>query len=152
VHEQFSIKASRLYERYKEWALDNTLKAMNGTAFGLEMKKRFEQKRKNDGLVYCGIALRASEGLHADESPSRAASTSSTAEVSVGSVPFSQKLPLYTGENEQKESYKEVATLPTLTPPTSMVEAASQGARDACRPPEEQKEPTPAQEREVFYL
>src|SRR6266702_3778237 len=152
VHEQFSIKASRLYERYKEWALDNTLKAMNGTAFGLEMKKRFEQKRKNDGLVYCGIALCASEGLHADESASRAASPSSTAEVSVGSVPFSQKLPLYTRENEQKESYKEVAALPTLTPPSSVVEAATQGARDACRPPEEQKEPTPAQEREVFYL
>jgi len=152
VQEQFSIKASRLYERYKEWALDNTLKAMNGTAFGLEMKKRFEQKRKNDGLVYCGIALCASEGLHADESASRAASPSSTAAVSVGSVPFSQKLPLYTGENEQKESYKEVATLPTLTPPSSVVEAATQGARDACRPPEEQKEPTPAQEREVFYL
>ena len=125
---------------------------MNGTAFGLEMKKRFEQKRKNDGLVYCGIALRASEGLHADESPSRAASSSSTVEVSVGSVPFSPKLPLYTGENEQKESYKEVSTLPTQPTPSCVDKAPSEADSAACRHLEEQTEPTPAQEREVVYL
>ncbi len=152
VQEQFSIKASRLYERYKEWALDNTLKVMNGTAFGLEMKKRFEQKRKNDGLVYCGLALRASEGLHADESPPEADSPPVERGSSVGSVPFSPKLPLYTGENEQKESYKEVSTLPTQPTPSCVDKAPSEANSAACRHREEQTEPTPAQEREVFYL
>ncbi len=149
---QFSVKASRLYERYKEWTLENNLKAMNGTAFGLEMKKRFEQKRKNDGLVYSGIALRASEGLHTSEEASEADLPSSTEEVSVGSVPFSPKLPLYREEKYKKESYKEVGALPTQTPPSSVDKTASEAVSEACRPPEEKKEPTPMQEREVFYL
>ncbi len=160
LHEQFSIKASRLYERYKEWALDNGLKALNGTAFGQEMKKRFEQRRRNDGLVYSGLTLRSaeeacsspSESLHTSDGPSEADSSSSTEEVSVGSVPFSQKLPLYREEKYKKESYKEMPALPTLPPPSAVAQAPSQADAEACRHSDEHKEPTLTQEREVFYL
>src|SRR5258708_11507546 len=87
LHALASVKASRLYERYKAWTTQNTLKAMNGNAFGLEMKKLFEQKRRNDGCVYFGIVLPVdsepplpsqAEGLHRPDTPSRAHSFAST--------------------------------------------------------------------------
>jgi putative DNA primase/helicase len=159
-HAQFSIKAIRLYERYKEWTLDNGLKALNGNAFGQDMKKRFEQRRRNDGLVYSGIALRSdeeacsppSESLHASENASQADSLASTEEVRVGSVPFFQKPPLYREENVQKESSKEMPALPTLPPPSSVDKAASQADAEACRHSDEHKEPTLTPEREEFVL
>ena len=57
--ERASVKASLLYERYKTWAAENTLKAMTGNAFGLEMKKRFAWEREKTGYHYYGIRLLA---------------------------------------------------------------------------------------------
>ena len=57
--EQASVKAGQLYERYKTWAGENTLKAMTGNAFGLEMKKRFAWERERTGYYYYGIRLLA---------------------------------------------------------------------------------------------
>src|SRR5258708_34257881 len=80
LHALASVKASRLYERYKAWTTQTTLKAMNGNAFGLEMKKLFEQKRRNDGRVDYGIGLpedglpsapSQTERLLAPDTPSR---------------------------------------------------------------------------------
>lgn len=53
------VKAAQLYERYKQWAEMNALsKKLTGTAFGLEMKRLFEQQRTNQGIVHKGIGLR----------------------------------------------------------------------------------------------
>jgi putative DNA primase/helicase len=52
------VKSAQLYERYKQWAETNTIsKKLTGTAFGLEMKRLFEQQRTNQGIVYKGIGL-----------------------------------------------------------------------------------------------
>lgn len=138
LHEHASVKASRLYERYKEWATENTLKAMNGNAFGLEMKKLFEQKRRTEGNVYLGIGLPEDgvptpllqdEGLHAPRASSEAVSPTNIDGFSVGSVPTSQKLPYIKGVIMQKESYKELGTLPTLSSTSTVDTAASEAVR-----------------------
>ena len=42
------VQSGRLYERYKQWAEDNNIgKKLTGTAFGLEMKRMFQQQRNN---------------------------------------------------------------------------------------------------------
>ena len=51
------VKSSVLFERYKQWAEENVVKKMNGTAFGLEMKRSFQQRRNNQGSYYIGIGL-----------------------------------------------------------------------------------------------
>lgn len=53
------VKSSVLFERYKQWAEENVVKKMNGTAFGLEMKRTFQQRRNNQGSYYIGIGLSA---------------------------------------------------------------------------------------------
>jgi putative DNA primase/helicase len=53
------VKSSALFERYKQWAEENVVKKMNGTAFGLEMKRTFQQRRNNQGSYYIGIGLSA---------------------------------------------------------------------------------------------
>jgi len=146
LHEQNSVKASRLYERYKEWALENGLKAMNGNAFGLEMKKVFEQKRKADGVCYVGIGLSENgdpamypqkEGQGMSETSPQAVLSPVSEQENVGSVPTSQKLPLYREEILQKDSYKEVGTLPTYIPPLSVDKAASEAAPKGDHPSNE---------------
>jgi len=52
------VPSARLFERYKRWAEDNNLsKKLTGTAFGLEMKRLFQQQRNNQGTFYRGIGL-----------------------------------------------------------------------------------------------
>jgi len=53
------VKSSVLFDRYKQWAEENVVKKMNGTAFGLEMKRTFQQRRNNQGSYYIGIGLSA---------------------------------------------------------------------------------------------
>ena len=55
----------RLYERYKQWADDNNLRKLSGTAFGLEMKRTYRQHRNSQGTYYLGIGL-ASLQNHGD--------------------------------------------------------------------------------------
>jgi putative DNA primase/helicase len=162
LHEHASVKASRLYERYKEWATENNLKAMNGNAFGLEMKKLFAQKRRNEGNVYLAIGLLEDgvptplfqhEGLHSPKTASEGASPPSIDVLSVGSVPISQKVPSIKGGKTQKESYQELPSLPTLSTSISVGAAASEEARGQCSPSVgEEKETTREREWEEFIL
>jgi hypothetical protein len=128
-----------LYERYKQWASDNNLKAMNGNAFGLEMKKLYVQRRRNEGNVYFGIGLPENgvpatlfqdEGLHAHETPSEAVSLPFTEESTVGSVPTFYNFPLY----------KERGTLPTQSIPPSVDASACEGTSGACSPSVQKRE------------
>jgi len=50
-------KAGELYADYKQWAADNGLMPMSGTAFGKRIGKRFNKKHTNAGAVYSGIGL-----------------------------------------------------------------------------------------------
>jgi putative DNA primase/helicase len=149
LHALASVKASRLYERYKAWTTQNTLKAMNGNAFGLEIKKLFEQKRRNDGCVYFGIGLPEDgvppvpsqvEGLHAPDTPSQADSFPSAGGSRVGSVPTFHNSPLYKEGKIQKEKYQEVGTLPTQSAPPLVANPASDAASSACSPSPREKE------------
>jgi putative DNA primase/helicase len=135
IHEQASVKASRLYERYKEWALENSLKAINGNAFGLEMKKRFRLKHRKDGNCYTGIGLNASlwdESLHLSEEQLSAESSSQADLLPLasnggeGSEAISPKPPLYKGEKMQRETYKEVASPPSPVASLQAVQSASE--------------------------
>ncbi len=51
------MKAADGYADYRQWAIDNGLAPMSGTAFGKRMAKRFEKKHTNAGAVYFGIGL-----------------------------------------------------------------------------------------------
>jgi putative DNA primase/helicase len=60
------VKSAQLFERFKQWGEDNNItRKMSGTAFGLEMKRTFQQQRNNQGTYYRGIGL-------LDHSPTRA--------------------------------------------------------------------------------
>ena len=59
------VQSARLYERYKQWADDNNLRKLSGTAFGLEMKRTYRQHRSSQGTYYLGIGL-ASLQNHGD--------------------------------------------------------------------------------------
>ena len=54
------VKASALYEAYKDWCKDNQFGSVNATLFGNEISKRFEKKRITAGMIYQGIGLRTS--------------------------------------------------------------------------------------------
>jgi putative DNA primase/helicase len=63
---QARARAGKLYERYKTWTSENNLRALNGKAFGLEMKKRFTWDKDKRGTFYQGIGVIAddeSDGL-----------------------------------------------------------------------------------------
>ena len=52
------VQSARLFERYKQWADDNNIgKKLSGTAFGIEMKRLFQQGRNSQGTYYRGIGL-----------------------------------------------------------------------------------------------
>ena len=54
------VRASRLFERYLQWAQDRHLPdTLSGTAFGTEMKRRYRQRRDQQGGYYVGIGLLA---------------------------------------------------------------------------------------------
>ncbi len=50
--EAYSIKASALFQTYDNWGGHLT-----NTAFGKEIKDRFEYKRRNTGVFYMGIGV-----------------------------------------------------------------------------------------------
>ncbi len=52
------VKSAQLFKRYMQWAEDNNItRKMSGTAFGLEIKRKFQQQRNNQGTFYRGIGL-----------------------------------------------------------------------------------------------
>jgi putative DNA primase/helicase len=54
---QARARAGKLYERYKTWTSENNLRALNGRAFGLEMKKRFTWLEDKRGIFYQGLSI-----------------------------------------------------------------------------------------------
>lgn len=52
------VKASALYAAYSEWAEENNEYRMSSTKFGIEMSKRYEKRKDNDGCMrYKEISL-----------------------------------------------------------------------------------------------
>jgi len=59
-----SVKGAKLYEAYKNWAIESGDKPMSKNAFGQRMKKRFELVSPKNYVNYGGIGLRlTSENL-----------------------------------------------------------------------------------------
>jgi putative DNA primase/helicase len=143
--EHESVRAGLLYERYKAWAAENTLKAMNGNAFGLEMRKRFRRDREKAGYTYYGIGLLAPDELvYPPESrlnPSGPASAAHAARKisssGVPGVPTCRETPYERGANVQTESFRKVGTPGTpsstirgqLSQPMEPSEQPSNGAK-----------------------
>ncbi|MCH5463223.1 DNA primase, partial [Secundilactobacillus sp. HBUAS58055] len=50
-------RASQIYQRYKQWANDNSQYLMNSTKFGKEMGQKFEKKHDMQGTYYVGLSL-----------------------------------------------------------------------------------------------
>lgn len=51
------IKASDLYNAYRNWARENKEFEMSNTRFGREMKGKFNKIKKSAGLFYVGVSL-----------------------------------------------------------------------------------------------
>jgi putative DNA primase/helicase len=51
------MTAAAGYADYRQWAIDNGLAPMSGTAFGKRMNKRFAKRHSMQGNVYLGIGL-----------------------------------------------------------------------------------------------
>lgn len=75
-------RAGKLYERYKAWASENSLRVLNGKAFGMEMKKRFTWLQDKRGAYYQGVGIlisdEESEGLFGSENGGGSNSESNT--------------------------------------------------------------------------
>lgn len=52
------VRASQLYQRYKQWTNDNSQYLMNSTKFGTEMGDKYIKKRDSRGVYYVGLSLR----------------------------------------------------------------------------------------------
>jgi hypothetical protein len=52
------IRATRLYEAYKEWCQEQGEETMTQTQFGVEMKSRGYQKRMYRYVYYIGLKLK----------------------------------------------------------------------------------------------
>lgn len=57
VNETAETKAAELYAAYRQWATDNGLAPMSGTAFGKRVGKKFEKQKRGGFMVYVGIRL-----------------------------------------------------------------------------------------------
>jgi putative DNA primase/helicase len=58
-----SVAARALYQEFARWVSETGEQSMTETAFGLRMKERgYEKQRKDRGMTYSGIGLRASAG------------------------------------------------------------------------------------------
>jgi putative DNA primase/helicase len=53
-----SVRSSEAYKAYKTWAADNNEHIMTNTAFGIEVKARYQSERRTDGVWYLGVGLR----------------------------------------------------------------------------------------------
>lgn len=51
------VKASELYQVYKEWAKDNGQYVMSSTKFGIEIGQKFEKRKTHGAYVYSGIRI-----------------------------------------------------------------------------------------------
>lgn len=51
-------KASELWVKYKDWADDGRFRSMNKNEFGIVMKRKFDSKRKGDGIYYVGLSIK----------------------------------------------------------------------------------------------
>jgi putative DNA primase/helicase len=63
--EKTEVQAGKLYHAYEDWCGRNKHKAITGTAFGLQMKKRFDSCKGAHGIMYlgCGLLDQIHEGL-----------------------------------------------------------------------------------------
>jgi putative DNA primase/helicase len=63
--ENTEVQAGKLYHAYEDWCGHNKHKAITGTAFGLQMKKRFDACKGAHGIMYrgCGLLDQIHEGL-----------------------------------------------------------------------------------------
>ncbi|QBD79533.1 hypothetical protein EPA93_27555 [Ktedonosporobacter rubrisoli] len=67
VRPDAEVRASELYNAYKEWGKENQLVVLNGRLFKEEMSKRFAWKRNNKGKYYSGIKLSSCSTLDTDD-------------------------------------------------------------------------------------
>lgn len=51
------VRASALYQSYRDWAKENGQHIMSNTKFGLEVTKRYNKVRDNVGYKYLGVQL-----------------------------------------------------------------------------------------------
>ncbi len=127
--EHASVKASHLYERYKSWAQENSLKPMTGTTFGLELKKLVTCKRDLRGVLYVGIGLLTEDYVGVCSPKSENLPNPTCPSTGLGSEVSGSELPSYVGlkgfpynspyESEKKwkeENYTQVPTTLHSTP------------------------------------
>ena len=111
--ERAKAKSGQLYERYREWCQENGLKAMTGTAFGLEMKKMFRWNRETRGYHYYGIGIRddgmnpSATGFIDPESTPEADEVAFDSGTNEPYEPFSVKSPYVKGSKMQMEKFLE---------------------------------------------
>lgn len=53
----YQVKASSLFERYRQWAKETNNYEMSNVKFGVEVSKKYPRTRRNDGKYYLGIDL-----------------------------------------------------------------------------------------------
>lgn len=123
--EQCSIEAGKLYEHYKNWAMNNSLKYLNGRAFGQEMRKRVTCTHMRAGNVYQGIDILADDTLPAESvkahsstgNPHGMASQAAPHYNKPGSCEGSEgtfhKTPYRNHEIGQTESFSKMPSLPS---------------------------------------
>lgn len=63
VGEGYVGKASGLWSDYSEWSRSNPVVELKSPSFAAKLAERFKKKRNQDGIVYCGIALKPWPGL-----------------------------------------------------------------------------------------
>ena len=51
------VRASVLYQAYRDWAKENGQHVMSSTKFGIEVVKRFEREKDRNGMKYLGVRL-----------------------------------------------------------------------------------------------
>jgi putative DNA primase/helicase len=81
VQAHAEVKGGDLYTAYKEWAKASGLSAMNNTAFGRRLGKRFHKRTRGGGyVIYQGIGLMATEqdAKQANDDPPLVVSKSET--------------------------------------------------------------------------
>lgn len=54
---EYQAPAGELFQKYKEWAKDNSEYSMSKQKFGKEMKQKFEYKRSRQGIFYQGLKI-----------------------------------------------------------------------------------------------
>ncbi|MDQ2902986.1 MAG: phage/plasmid primase, P4 family, partial [Chloroflexota bacterium] len=158
---QASVKASLLYERYKTWTQENTVKPMTGAAFGLELKKMVTSRRDKQGIIYEGVGLLAPDGVGQCSPSHEKMSNPTPSSMGLGSGSMhpidpsgvgmqgsSRNFPYETEKKEKIESYTKVPT--TLHQPTcdeTSLSAPVESVEDTKKGQEQPYTPTPVPTR-----